>query len=468
MATVAASPISGPAPTPIIGGLGNAYKYLRDPVTYIAELYKHHGRLALVVAGDQRHIIAIGPEYNRLVLSDAQLFHTIFEHITPDRVKARRRGIGLLNMNGEQHKQQRRLMMPAFHRKQVEGYHQTMVAFTQNVLDQWSPEQQIDIAEQMSQLTLRIACQTLFGLDVTDRAQAIGQLVNRFLAANPFAPQVMLFPFDLPGTPYRRMFAAADALDDEILALIQRKRATPSEQHDVLATLIHARDENGGGMTDLELIGQATTLLIAGHETSANALAWTLFLLSQHPQVHADVVDELTGVLDGNAPTIEHIGRLPLLERVIKESMRLLPPAALVTRISTGPFEIGGHQRPEGTMVTVSQYATHRLPELYQEPQRFNPQRWETIDPSPYEYMPFGAGPRMCIGATFAMMEIKIVLAMLLQRFRLDTVANAQIDHQFRITLSPKGGIPMVVAQQDRQFVKVPVRGNIHKMIDLN
>ncbi len=219
-------------------------------------------------------------------------------------------------------------------------------------------------------------------------------------------------------------------------------------------------------MSDMELIGQANTLFIAGHETSSNALTWTLFLLTQHPGDFADVVDELDGVLGGATPGVAQIGKLHKLEQVIKESMRLLPPAALTSRISTAPFELGPYSLPKDTIVTFGQYITHHMPELYTEPDKFIPRRWETIDPSPYEYLPFGAGPRMCIGATFAMTEIKLVLAMLLQRYRPAVQVGTQIDWHMRVTLAPRS-MPMAVEAQDRQFTKQPVGGNIHELVDL-
>jgi len=464
---VSSGRLPGPPALPLLGGSVNQFALLRDPALYLMRQYQTYGSLSGLVAGDLRQFFAIGPEYNRLLLSDTSLFHTIFEVLAPKYVKERRRGVGLLNMNGAEHKQQRRLMMPAFHRKQVDGYRDTMVQFTQNMLDGWQVGQHRDIAADMQALTLRIACQTLFGLDVSEHSQRIGALVKRFLGANLFAPEVMLFPVDLLGTPFQRMLETNARLEDEILALIARKRAALGQQHDVLATLLQVRDEDGAALSDRELIGHTTTLLIAGHETSSNALTWTLFLLAQHPQVFADVVDEVTNVLGGSAPTVEQLSRLPLLERVVNESMRLLPPAAVMSRISTAPFQIGPYQAPKGTFITLSQYVTHRLPDLYPEPYRFKPGRWETIDPSPYEYLPFGAGARMCIGRTFALMEIKIVLAMLLQRFRVQVVPNAQIDHQIKITLSPKRGMPMTVHAQDRQFTKTAVRGTIHQLVDV-
>ena len=228
--------------------------------------------------------------------------------------------MGLLNMNGEQHKQQRRLMMPAFHRKQVEGYRDDMVAFTRQALDGWRPGHTLDAARDIGHLTLRIACRTLFGLDVSDGAPELRRLVNRLFATNQFAPQNMLLQVDLPGTPFHRMLRNAARLEDAILELIARKRAQPAGQHDVLALLILARDEDGTQMSDFELIGHTRTLLLAGHETTANTLLWTLLLLAQHPDILADVVDELDGELGGDAPAVAQLGRLPLLDCVVKES----------------------------------------------------------------------------------------------------------------------------------------------------
>jgi cytochrome P450 len=452
---------------PVLGWRGNSIIFLRDPMRYLQRSYETYGPLSGLVRDDPRSVFAIGPEYNHQLLSDSRLFYTIFETITPERLKRRRRSIGILNMNGEQHKQQRRLMQPAFHRKQIEGYRDDMVAITRAALDTWRPGQTLDIAQALQQLTLRVAGKTLFGLDLSREARGFGVLIKQLLDTPFFTPSISLLPIDLPGTPFRRMMEQSRRLDDAILALIARKRADTSSQRDVLATLIAARDEEGGSMTDMELLGQTTTLLIAGHETSSNALAWTLFLLAQHPHVLADLVDELDGALRGAAPTVEQIKELPLLERVIKESMRLLPPAALGSRVSTAPFELGPYEMPKGAIVTFSQYLTHRLPELYPEPLKFRPERWERIDPSPYEYLPFGAGPRMCIGASFAMMEIKLVLAMLLQRYRLQVVPGANVDWQVKITLAPSNGMPMTVSAQDRQYTKTEVRGTIHEAVDL-
>jgi len=231
--------------------------------------------------------------------------------------------------------------------------------------------------------------------------------------------------------------------------------------------LLQARDEDGSTMTDREIIGQSNLLFAAGSHTSSSALTWTLFLLAQHPEVMHDVMDELDSVLGGSAPSPEQLFALPLLDRVIKESLRIFSPATFNTRKSTEDFEFGPYYLLKGTIVLYSPFIMHRLPDVFTEPARFLPDRWLTIDPGPYEYLPFGAGPRMCIGTHFALMQMKIILSMMLQRFRFAFVPNTRIDRKDLGSLTPKQGLKMTVHRQDRQFSSTPFRGNVHEMIEI-
>lgn len=460
--------IPGPRTVSMVGWGANLLRLTRDPIGYLTMLYRSYGPIArLSEHGPIPVVFAFGPAYNRQLLSDMELFHLpkFVRVATPEDSAARRMDSSLIGMNGAQHEYHRRLIMPTFHKKQVESYRDDMVERVERMLDRWSIGQSLDITHEMQQLTLSIVCKTLFGMDSLADAERIGVLSTRWLSVLTNG-SLMLFPFNLPGTAYRRMLATAEQLDAIYRAIINEKRANPAQQRDVIAMLIQMHDADGGITTD-DLVAHAHGLLVAGHETSTFALTWTLFLLSQHPSILADLVDELDGVLKGAAPTIEQLNHLPLLEWVIKESMRVIPIVALGHRVSTGPFELGPHALPQGTNLVYSQYITHHMPELYPDPRRFSPERWRTLTPSPYEYLPFGAGPRMCIGATFAMVEIKIVLAMLLQRYRLALAPGARIDRQVSITVAPKYGMPMLVARQDRQFSRGTVRGNIHEMVDL-
>ncbi len=316
----------------------------------------------------------------------------------------------------------------------------------------------------MKEYTLRVAAKILLGLEST-QALAIGSDIERWMQLNT-STAVRLLPYDWPLFPYHRMLAHAEHLERRFKALLKQKRSQSAQQDDALALLIRGSD-GSGGLSDEDLIGQVNILFIAGHETTSNALTWTLFLLAEHPALMADLLDELHGVLHGDAPTVEQLGRLPLLERVIKESLRLFPPVVYVYRVATEPFELGPYALPQRSTVALSFYVTHHLPEVYPQPEKFLPDRWRTAKPTPYMYLPFGAGPRTCIGASFSMMSLRITLAMILQRYRFEVVPRARIDRKVVITLSPRHGMPMMIHRQDRRFQKTTVCGNVHEMVDL-
>jgi cytochrome P450 len=457
-----AAVVPGPH-APLFGWRGQVFRFLSDPVGFMQALYRDHGRIAASVQGRSLWMFGFGAEYNQQVLSDAARFLSVplAPVGTPPDTALARLTDNLLSMNGARHKQQRRLALPAFHKKRVEGYRDEMVAIAERALAGWRAGQTLDMAREMQFLTMCIASQTLFGVDASADASSVAPLIGRWMVLLE-SGGVFLLPKDWPGTPMRRLMRVADRLEARIRALIEQKRANPTAHHDVLSMLIAARDEDGTALTDAELIGQTSVLFVAGHETSSNALTWTLFLLSQHPRVLADLRDELAGVLHGDAPTVEQLGRLPLLERVIKESMRLLPPAPFQMRHSAAPFQFGPYEAPAYATVTISSYITHRLPEIYPDPLRFHPARWETLDPTVYEYMPFGAGSHMCIGSTFALMEIKIVLAMLLQHFGFQLAPGTRVERRVTITMSPRYGMPMTVLPPGSAPRPLRPRGNIH------
>lgn len=458
----------GPRPNPLLGWRGALIPFGADPFGYVNRVYREYGEIAAMSRTDPVMLFAFGPEHNRVLLSDAQRFETNLTGNVPFATdsSAHRISNGLLAMNGDRHRQQRRLMMPSFHRQQVNSYHAAMVAQIERVLDQWRPGDTRDMAHEMQELTLGVALKTLFSLDPSPEARRLGQLFKQSLEIS-FSPMEMAIPLDLPGTGRFRLLRLAEQIEGYVRRLIAQRRALGAGQNDVLATLIAARDEAGQALTDDELVGQTYTLFAAGHETSSNALTWALFFLEQHPAVLAALHDELADTLHGDAPGLEQLGRLPLLDRVVKETLRLMPPAAVLVRTSNAPFRLGGYELPTGTTVFMSPFITHRLPEHWEAPQAFAPQRWERIDPSLYTYLPFGAGPRMCIGTSFALMEIKLALAMIVQRFRLALPARARVDPELRLTLRPRGGLPMQLHEQDRGFRRTPVQGGIHTVVDL-
>lgn len=464
-------PVRGPPPLPLVGALPNVLRFFADPVAVMLRLRREYGALAAVSDRDASLVCAFRPDYNRQVLSNAAQFTNnegTFFRLPPGSSTARLlKGLPLIN--GASHRRDRRLMMPPLHRASVEGYRDEIAELSARAASRLRPDRPVDMAAEMTDLTLRVAMKCLFGLDPRDRVLELGRLATAFLEGLT-SPALVLFPWDLPGTQYRAFLKASDALDRELRELIRRKRREPEGARDVLALLVRARDEEGSVLTDDELIGEANNLFLAGHETTAGALTWTIFLLAQHPRVEEELREELSGALRGGAPEVHDFARLPLLDAVVRESMRLLPPTAMLfIRHAAAPFELGGVALPAGTRLLLSPLITHRDPDLYPQPSRFLPERWRSIDPTPYEYMPFGAGPRMCIGASFAALQVRVALAVLLQRWRFDVAPGATVARKIRgVTLGAKHGLPILPrAPGSRRRPAARVRGDIHELVDL-
>lgn len=465
-------PIRGPRPLPLLGARGNVIRFFGAPLRWMRGLHGRYGDIAAVSDRSPSLICAFGPAHNRQILPDARVFQNQDggPYPIPQDSALARVLDGLNFMNGDRHRQHRRLMMPAFQKAALDGYRDDMVAVAARRLESWQVGGILDVGEEMIELTLRLAVRCLFGLDVREGEDHLGGLSTQLLELVT-SMGVAALPRDLPGTPYRRMLRLGERVEVEMLELIRRKRGAPGPQRDVLSILLHARDEDGGALTDRELIGETSVLFAAGHETTASTLAWTLFLLSQHPRVLGDLLDELTGALRGDAPTVAQLSSLPLLDAVIKESMRLLPATPLLfIRLPAAEAQLGPYALPAGSAVMLSPFITHRLPDLYPDPARFRPERWARLAPSPYEYLPFGAGPRMCIGAGFAGQAVRVVLPMILQRYRLSLAHRAEVSAAVRgITLGPRRGLEMLVAPQDRYLRRAErVRGEIHELVDLS
>ena len=468
--TLPTASIPGPRGLPLIGGRMGLLALLTSPFGRLRRLHDAYGDLVALARGDSSFVAAFGPELNHAVLSRPDMFigqANSLLRLPKDSAMERLFFNNLPTMNGEHHKQQRRLIQPAFHKQALLSYHNDMVDLTQRLLDRWQPGAEFNLLREMQGLTQRIAVKTLFGLYDEADLTRVGMLMHQALTALS-QPLIVFVPINLKGMPFYRANKLIEQLEAFMQAQIARKRTQP-DAADMLAALVHARDEDGDKLSDLELVSHAFTLFVAGHETTSNALTWTLFLLDQHPEVAAALLDELDGVLHGAPPAIEQLRpddrSLPLLDGVIKESLRLLPPAIVGLRVAAAPCELGGYELPKGTTVLYSEFITHRLPELYQEPDRFKPERWATLHRSLYEYLPFSAGPHMCIGAGFAMQELKVVLAMLLQRYRVAVAPGAKIGVNMR--MRPLPGMPVHIFAQDRQFRRAPVRGKITELIQL-
>ena len=359
-------------------------------------------------------------------------------------------GEGLLTSEGELHKRQRRLAQPAFHRDRITRYGQVMVEKTLRARERWRDGEEIDVAHEMMRLTLAVVATTLFGADVDDEADEIGAALTDLmlmfpLLVHPLAPLVLRLPW-FP--PVRRLRRALDRLDRTIYAIVEERRRANVDRGDLLSMLIMATDVegDGGGMSDLQLRDEVMTIFLAGHETTANALAWTWYQLARNREAERELHRELDTVLQGRAPTPADYARLPYTEMVLAESMRLYPPAWGIGRMSVADVQIGPWSVPRGSLVLVSPWVGHRDPRFWPDPLRFDPYRFAPdakASRPKTAYFPFGGGPRLCIGEGFAWMEGVLLLATLAQRWKLER--GSDVDARALITLRPRGAMRMRV-----------------------
>jgi cytochrome P450 len=350
-------------------------------------------------------------------------------------------GNGLLTSEGDFWLRQRRLIQPVFLRERIASYAPDMVASAQKQIASWHDGDVRDIHAEMRELALTIAAKTLFGADVTGQSAAVGLALKE--AMGTFSQRffrVLRIPESVPTPGNLRIRRAVRRLDAILYGLINQRRAEAG-QNDLLSILLHARHESDGtGMTDKQLRDEAMTLLLAGHETTALALSWGWYLLAQHPEVAQRLEAELREVLGGRPPTVADLTRLRYTDMVVQEVLRLYPPAYAIGRQAISPCTIGGYSVPAGATVLMSQWVVHRDPRYYDEPERFHPERWTdglARRLPRYAYFPFGGGQRVCIGNTFALMEVNLILATIAQRFRFARTPGPDVQPRPQLTLQP-------------------------------
>jgi cytochrome P450 len=361
-------------------------------------------------------------------------------------------GRGLLTSEGETWRRHRRIMAPAFDRRSMEDYAPIITGVTGKLLAQWDVlpnSSEVDVSAAMMHTTLHIVSRTMFSANSHEIVEVVERGVKQYqTTVRPHLLDLLGFPtwFTKLFSHRQRAVAAFDEFDSTVDRLINERANEPdNKQKDLLARLVAARDvETGGGMTAQEVRDEVVTIFMAGHETTAQALTWTWYLLSLHPSVEAKLNAELTAVLNGRAPQYEDIANLRYARMVIEESMRLYPPAHTMAREPIGRDYILGHRIPAGALLLIVPWLLHRKASLWDQPHRFNPDRF-TTEPARFTYIPFGAGPRICIGAAFAMTEAILILAMVAQRYRLRLKTGHPIEPQGLITLRPRYGMPMTI-----------------------
>jgi cytochrome P450 len=439
-----------PGPRPLIS-TSNLLAFRRDRCVFLTKLAREYGDLVYFKLGPQPVFLINNPEYIRDVLVTHN--KNFMKGEGAQRSK-RLLGEGLATSEGEVHRRQRRLSQPAFHRQRIAGYAATMVEYTARMRDVWRDGETLEMSREMMRLTLATACKTFFDADVESEADEIGDAFSNAISLFNF----LTFPYSrllekLPLPVVRRFHKAQERLDAIIYRMIDGRRRNGGDRGDLLSMLIQARDDEGDGtgMTDKQLRDEIMTIFFAGHETTANALTWTWYLLSQNPEVEARLHREIDEVLNGQLPSAEDYSRLSYTEMVFAESMRLYSPSWITGRRALNDYQINGYIIPAGSVVLMSQYVMHRNEKYFPDPLKFDPERWrpEARESRPkFSYFPFGGGPRMCIGEHFAWMEGVLVIATMAQRWKMGLVKGHPVEPQPIVTLRPKYGMKMIVERR--------------------
>src|SRR3984957_16885302 len=416
-----------------------------DPLKYFTGIIREYGDIVGLRILNFRILLINHPDH----IEDVLVNHPR-KFIKGRVLQANKRvfGRGLLTSEGDFWLRQRRLAQPAFHRARIASYASTMVEYTERLLHEWQDGEERDIHKEMMRLTLQIVGKTLFDADVEGDAQDIGKSMELLLELGADFRRTLFIPQWLPTPTNMRLERAIQQIEKVLYRMIAEKRASGRDAGDLLSMLLAAQDEDGSRMTDKQLRDESITLFLAGHETTANALSWTWWLLAQNPAAEEKLHAELDALLGGRAPTLDDVPRLHYTELVLTESLRMYPPAWGTARVAVEDHEIGGYTLRKGMGVALSQWVMHRDPRWFDAPGEFLPERWEDglAKRLPrFAYFPFGGGPRQCIGNTFALMEATLGLATIAQRYRFRLIEVHPVVPLPSITLRPRHGIRAIL-----------------------
>jgi cytochrome P450 len=429
--------------------LGVLPEFRKNAPQFLQKVAREHGDLVHIRLGPQQAYVISNPEWIKDILITHQTNFTKSRMLERAKVLL---GEGLLTSEAEFHKRQRRLVQPAFHRDRLIGYGSAMAECAAQCRDRWKDGERFDVSREMNRLTLAIVARTLFSADVSSEADEIGLALTEVLGLF----EMVLMPFSewiekLPLPSVRRFEKARARLDQTIYRMIAERRASGEDKGDLLSMLLLAQDEDSTTMTDKQVRDEALTLFLAGHETTANALTWTWYLLSQNPEAEARFHAEVDRVLGGRLPTFEDLPQLKYVEMVFAESMRLFPPAWGIGRRPLEAYPIGDYEIPARTVMLMSPYVVHRDARWFPEPEKFDPDRFlpENVAARPkFSYFPFGGGARVCIGERFAWMEGVLLLATLGAQWRLRLVPGHRVETRALITLRARYGMEMLVERR--------------------
>ena len=435
--------------------LGSAVALQRDPLAFYTNMAQRYGEVVHTRLLFWPTFLVFHPDGVRHVLQehhqnyDRNLF--LYKGLQPFF------GEGLATSSGPSWLQHRRLMQPAFHRSRLAALGTLMTEAIRDMLTGWQTaaeqEQPLEVGQEMLRLTLRILGQALFRVDLSDETDAIGQAFTELLTLLGEYVYLPFPPLNVPTPRNRRMQAGLRSLNAVVQRLIEEHRKPQKAQHDLLSLLLEALDaESRHGLSDRQVRDEVFTLLFAGHETTANALTWALYLLSHHPAVQQRLQAEVDTVLAGQTPTVEHLGALPYTRMVLEETLRLYPPGATIPRRAIASDHIGGFAIPTNSLVFLTPYITHRHPDFWERPEVFDPERFtpeRVAARHRYAYFPFGGGPHLCISQHFALMEAQLALAMIAQRYQLRLVPGQRIEPQVMVTIRPLSDVKMTLHRRE-------------------
>jgi len=431
--------------------IARTHRIAHDPLPILLSNYERHGPIFSVRLLHTKVVFMLGPEANHFVtVTQPENFHWregSFGDLIP------LLGDGLLTIDEGYHDRARAIMLPAFHREQLTAMIGAMAAEAEAAIADLRPGAVVDIYDWMRNLAMRIAMRALLGLDPDEAGKGAAAAEHFERALGFYGIDYPLRLLRGPGSPWRKMNASRAVLDEIVFGEIGRRRADPDPgRKDILSLLIEARGEAGEAFTDREVRDQVMTLMFAGHDTSTSTLTFMMHELARHPDVLARLCEEQDEVLGDSVPTVDQLERdLPYLDMVLDEVLRLYPPAWIGPRRAVREFEFGGYTVPKGAYVNYCSWASHRIPEVFPDPEAFIPERFERERKAALPrgaYVPFGGGQRICIGKRFGQTEVKLVATMLLQRLRLDAMPGRTMTIRQMPTLSPKGGLEMRVGER--------------------
>lgn len=453
------------------GGLyGSMFMLWAAPTDFMQSIYDHFGEVVPMGGGHPKYVFAFGPVRNQEIFTDTTVFQNYsfddIPYFAHSKTMARELTLGLGFLNGTEHRERRRLLRPSFSREVVNQFTGVFVSLTEKMLSSWNGRETIEVFPELEDLIVDIGLQTLMGLEPSPTADTVKKLFDEVFSL-VFSISYGFFPFDLPGTAYHRAGVATQKLTVAITELIEQKRQTGAHGDDILSQLVRLQADNPA-FTMSNLIGSAAGIFRGMYPNVASALVCAFLLLALHPQIMEEVLQEIQDQLHGRNLTAEDLDCLKLLDAVIMETLRILPPAYWIARISRTSFVLGGHEFPLGSTVLLSPFVTQRMPDVYPEPDRFLPHRWIGVRHQPYAFIPFAVGVRQCLGQFYTVHLCKAVMATILQRYSLSLIPHTKLDFVGTRRPAPDSGTFMKIGPVGLPMVPKDLRGNYRQFVNLN